>query len=59
MKGDLTITGPSSSMNYRVAASATRFDVGEPLYYDGAALSSGASDTNTVTLMNADGIVLG
>lgn len=58
MKGDLTVSGPSSSMNHRIAASATRFDVGEPLYYDAVTLSSGAASANTAELMDADGIVL-
>lgn len=59
MRADLKVTGPASTMNYRVAASATRFDVGEPLYWDGTSLSSGAADANTVELMDGDGIVLG
>ena len=59
MKGDLTVSGPASTLNFRVAASATRFDVGEPLYWDGTTNSSGAISVNTVELMDNDGIVIG
>lgn len=59
MLGDLTVIGPQFTARRRIAASATRFEVGEPLYQDGTSLSSGAISANTVELMDADGIVLG
>lgn len=58
MKGDLTVTGPSSTRKRRVAASATRFEAGEPLYSKGT-VSSGAASSNTWVLAAEDFPVLG
>lgn len=58
MRGDLLVLGPKFSRRRRVAASATRFEVGEPLYST-ATLSSGAASSNTFVLAAADFVVLG
>lgn len=58
MRGDLTVTGPSSTRKRRVAASATRFEAGEPLYSKGT-MSSGAASSNTWVLAAEDFPVLG
>jgi len=57
--GDLSVIGPQFTVKRRIAASTTRYEVGEPLYQDGTTLSSGAVSANTVELMDADGVVLG
>lgn len=59
MRADLEVVGLQSNRPCRIAASATRYEVGEPLYLDGVTLTSGAASSNTAELMDADGIVLG
>lgn len=59
MRGDLRVVGAQNALPRRIAASATRFEAGEPCYLDGATLSSGVASSNTYELMDADGIVLG
>ena len=56
-RGDLSVLGPQGTMHSRIAASATRYEVGEPLYLDGTTLTSGAASANTAELMDADGVV--
>lgn len=58
MRGDLTVIGMQGSYPVRVAASATRFEVGEPIIST-ATLSSGAASANTFALAAADCVVLG
>jgi len=53
MKADLQVVGLQASVNLRVAASATRFEAGEPLYST-ASLTSGAASANTFVLAAAD-----
>ncbi len=59
MKGDLSVIGPQATMPRRVAASATRFEVGEPLIQDSATLSSGVASANIFTLAAIDILVIG
>jgi len=56
---DLQVIGFAQNLPRRIAASSTRFEVGEPLYLDGATYTTGASDQNVAQLMDADGIVIG
>jgi len=56
---DLETVGFAQTLPRRIAASATRFESGEPCYLDGATLSSGVASSNTYELMDADGIVIG
>lgn len=58
-RADLSVIGLQGTMHCRIAASATRYEPGEPLYLDGTTLTSGAASANTAELMDADGIVLG
>lgn len=58
MKGDLQVIGPQASLPRRVAASATRIEVGEPLY-SAATLSSGVASSNTYVLAAADFVING
>lgn len=58
MRGDLSVHGPQFTRERRVAASATRFEAGEPLYST-ATMSSGAASANTWVLAAADFCVLG
>lgn len=58
MRGDLSVIGFSQSVPRRVAASATRYEVGEPLHGLGA-LTSGVDNTNTYVLAAADTPVIG
>lgn len=53
MKGDLEVKGPQFALPRRIAASATRFEVGEPLY-SAATLGSGVASSNTFVLAAAD-----
>lgn len=59
MKADLHVIGLNQQLPRRIAASATRYEYGEPAYLDGATLSSGAASSNTYELMDADGVVIG
>ena len=56
--GDLKVIGPQSTFNARVAASATRFQTGEPLH-SLVALTTGTADVNTFVLAAADTPVIG
>jgi hypothetical protein len=58
MLGDLSVIGDSFTRPRYVAASATRFEVGEPLYST-ATMSSGVASSNTWVLAAADFPVLG
>ena len=55
---DLSIVGFTQTLPRRVAASATRFEVGEPLH-DVYTLSSGLSTNNVFTLVAVDSPVVG
>jgi len=57
--GDLSVIGPQFTAKRRIAASATRYEVGEPLYADGTTLTSGAVSANTYELVDADAVVIG
>jgi hypothetical protein len=58
MRGDLSVIGKQFTRNRRVAAAATRFEAGEPLY-SLATMSSGAASSNTWVLAAGDFPVLG
>jgi hypothetical protein len=58
MRADLSVIGFSQEVPRRIAASATRYEVGEPLHGLGV-LSSGAINTNTFVLAAADTPVIG
>lgn len=55
---DLTVIGPAITVPRRIAASATRYQPGEPLH-SLAALTSGVADVNTYVLAAADTPVIG
>lgn len=58
-RGDLQVVGMSGTIPRRVAASATRFEVGEPIIGASRTMTSGASSTNVWTLAAIDVGVLG
>lgn len=58
MRADLSVIGFAQSIPRRVAASATRYEVGEPLHNLGA-LTSGVTSVNTFVLAAADTPVIG
>lgn len=58
MRADLQAIGYASKVQRRVAASATRYEVGEPLH-SVATYSSGAASVNTFVLAAADTPVIG
>lgn len=58
MRADLSVVGFAQSIPRRIAASATRYEVGEPLHGLGT-LSSGVINTNTFVLAAADTPVIG
>jgi len=58
MRGDLQVIGLQGTFSVRVAASATRFEAGEPLH-SLAALTTGTADVNTYVLAVADTPVIG
>ena len=58
-RGDLSVIGPQFTAKRNVAASATRFEMGEPLHIASFSLSSGAADTNVFVLVAADTVVVG
>jgi len=58
MRGDLSVIGLQFTRPRKVAASATRFEAGEPLYST-ATMSSGVASSNTWVLAAADFPVLG
>lgn len=53
MINDLKVIGPQATLPRRVAASATRFEVGEPLISD-ATLGTGTATSNVYVLAAAD-----
>jgi hypothetical protein len=58
MRGDLQAIGYSTKLPRRIAASATRYEVGEPLHCVGT-YTSGAINVNTFVLAAADTPVVG
>lgn len=58
MRGDLQAIGYSTKLPRRIAASATRYEVGEPLHCTGT-YTSGAINVNTFVLAAADTPVVG
>lgn len=58
MRADLSVVGLQSTLSVRIAASATRFEAGEPLH-SLAALTTGTADINTYVLAAADTPVIG
>lgn len=58
MRADLLVIGLQTQVPRRIAASATRYEVGEPLH-SLAALTSGVADVNTYVLAAADTPVIG
>lgn len=58
MRGDLKVVGAQNALPRRIAASATRFEAGEPCHTD-ATLTTGAASSNTWVLAAADTVVLG
>lgn len=58
MRADLSIVGFSQELPRRIGASATRYEVGEPLH-SVATLSSGVSSVNVYVLAAADTPVIG
>lgn len=58
MRADLSVHGLQTSISVRVAASATRYEVGEPLH-SLATQSSGVGSVNTYVLAAADTPVIG
>lgn len=56
--GNLSVIGPAISVPRRIAASATRYEYGEPLHTTGT-LTSGVASTNTWVLAAADTPVIG
>lgn len=58
MKNDLQVIGPQATLPRRVAASATRFEVGEPLYSI-ATLTTGTASVNTYVLAVVDFVTSG
>ena len=57
-RADLQVIGFSQNLERRIAASATRFEYGEPLHST-ASSSSGAASANTYVLAAADTPVIG
>jgi len=58
MRGDLSVIGPQAVITRRIGASATRYEVGEPLH-SVATSSSGAASANVHVLAAADTPVIG
>jgi hypothetical protein len=58
MRGDLKVLGFAAEKRVRVAASATRYEVGEPIH-SVATYSSGVASANTFVLAAADTPVIG
>ncbi len=58
MRADLSVVGFAQEVKRRIAASATRYEAGEPLHNLGT-LSSGVSSVNTFVLAAADTPVIG
>ena len=58
MKVDLQVIGPQASIPVRIAASATRYKIGEPIH-SVATQSNGVASANTYVLAAADTPVIG
>lgn len=58
MRADLSVIGPATRISVQVAASATRYEVGEPAH-SLATSSSGVANVNTYVLAAADTPVIG
>lgn len=58
-RGDLSVHGPQMVRTRRVAASATRYEVGEPLHRTDNTLTSGVATNNVWVLAAADSPVIG
>lgn len=58
-RADLRVTGPQATVPRNVAASATRFEFGEPLHIASFSLATGTADTNVFVLAEADTVVIG
>lgn len=59
MRGDLSVIGFAQTLPRRIAASATRYEVGEPLIQASATLTVGVSSSNVFTLAATDILVIG
>lgn len=59
MRGDLSVVGQQFTVERNVAASATRFESGEPLHQPSASYSSGVCSSNVYVLAAADTSVIG
>jgi len=59
MRADLQVIGFAQTLPRRVAASATRIEVGEPLVQASVTWSSGAASANVFTLAALDCVVIG
>lgn len=59
MRADLSVIGPQATIPRRIAASATRFETGEPIIQDSATITSGVSSANVFTLAVIDILVIG
>ena len=59
MRGDLSSIGPSFTRPRRIAASATRYEVGEPIHSAATMDGAGVASSNTWVLAAADTVVLG
>lgn len=58
MRADLSVVGFAQTLPRRIAASATRYEVGEPLHCTGT-FTSGVTSVNTYVLAAADTPVIG
>jgi hypothetical protein len=58
MRGDLSVIGLQFTRPRKIAASATRFEAGEPIVST-ITMSSGVASSNTWTIAAADFVVLG
>ena len=54
MRNDLKIIGNCGTMVRNIAASATRYEIGEPIIVETWSLTNGAANTNTFTLAATD-----
>ena len=59
MRADLSVIGPQATLPRRIAASATRFDYGEPLIQAAASFTTGAASANVFTIAATDIGVIG
>ena len=59
MIGDLQVVGFTQTLPRRIAASATRYEVGEPLIFDGITYSTGTASGNTAVLADTDVLAVG